>query len=608
MVKSTASAGNSLGSNEPSANARPLVVGSGSARSSIDATPINSTAQLAEKQSAEKARQRALLRDNQIRKTAGMAMSKQSGARPRPSNFGRSPQKTGPEISNSLANFELREAETILESNTIVEAARHMAAKRLDFVLVVDVMGRLVGIVTDKDLAFRVVAEGLDPRQTTVSQVMTRDPQCVQSSLGVFEALEVMSKNHFRHLPVKEDERVLGVLDIAKCLYDALQKLELADAAAHQIASALETVGKEFAGVMEKKTRNNDALNYADALRDALSSPKLSSILSCDDDCDAIGGDPQCLVVTLKCTVLQAVKQLKERKETALLVTDEQGAALVGIFTTKDVLLRVVAAGLDANTTSIIRVMTPHPDAATPDVSIVSALRQMHNGHYLHLPVLSARDKSIIGVVDVLQLTYAVLEQMNSLKGRDETPLWHQLWSPTADGATEVSSIQGSHRSEHHQVAYVPAPPSTADDFCLLPSSVIFKIKLAGNEAAILLPAVNILQLPSLQELEAEALMRFGATRGQLCFVDDESDVIAIRDDAELSKLVNLVMAAGKDKVNMLLQGHDVQAAKEKSERSQASLIETSEGLSLALIGGGLAVLGAGVAVAALYLLRSQRS
>lgn len=581
---------------------------SGRTRSSMDASPVNSTAQLVEKQSTDKARHRALLRDNQIRKSAGLTLSKQGSTRSSLGNVGRSPQKTNSDSPTALANFELREAETILESNTIVEAARHMAAKHLDFVLVIDVMERLVGIVTDRDLAFRVIADGLDPRQTTVAQVMTRDPQCVQSSMGVFEALEVMSKNHFRHLPVKEDGRVVGVLDIAKCLYDALQKLELADAAAHQIASALETVGKEFAQVIDKKTRNNDALNYADSLRDALSSPNLSSILSCEEGDDSLQGAPQCLVVNLKCTVLQAAKQLRERKETALVVTDEQGVALLGIFTTKDVLLRVVAAGLDANTTSIIRVMTPHPDAATPNTSIVAALRQMHSGNYLHLPVVSVRTKTIVGVVDVLQLTYAVLEQMYSLQERNEAPLWHQLWSPTVDGTSEPSTIQDS-PSSHRQVAYIPAPLSTGDDFCLLPSCVIFKIKLMGNEAAILLPAMNILELPTLSELEAEALMRFGATQGRLCLVDDENDLITIRDDAELGKFVNLVIAAGKDKLNFVLQDHDAKVARDnQDERKRINSIESSDGLSLALVGGGLAILGASIAVAVLVLLRSQRS
>lgn len=598
MVKSTSSAG---GAEDPSVG--PMVAGG---RASIDATvaPGQSHDQTPV-QSADKARQRALQRDNQIRKTAGMAVSRQGAHRSRPSSLTGSPRRGG-STPNSLGNFELREAECILESNTIVEAARHMAAKRLDFVLVVDGNGRLVGIVTDKDLAFRVVAEGLDPRQTIVSQVMTRNPRCVQATMGVFEALEVMSKNHFRHLPVKQDEQVVGVLDIAKCLYDALQKLELADAAAHQIASALETVGKEFGGVIDGKAGNHDALQYADTLRDALSSPKLSSILG--EGCGggdplnsggSLGSAPQCIVVTVKTMVLQAVRQMKERRETALLVTDEQGQAVVGIFTSKDVLLRVVAACLDPATTSIIRVMTPHPDYSTPDTSIVSALRQMHNGHYLHLPVLNRLDKAIVGIVDVLQLTYAVLEQMDSLKGKDEAPLWHRLWSPTEDQIPETGSALGS---------YVPKPAvNLLDDFIHLPSSVVFKIKSqASDAAAILHPVPNTLELPSLAELQREALLRFGLDEGTLYLVDDEGDLIPVRDDAELGKFVGLLISSGKDKINLvLLQGRPEASA--LPGRLAATL--SSAKLDLLRLGTALAVVAmAGIATGALWWVRRGMS
>lgn len=590
----------------PASQSRPVVAGS--TRSSLDATPIQMSQTIPDRQFADKARQRAATRDNQIRKSAGMAISKQSrGAR-----LTATPPKSGRRgdtgaLANAVANYELCDAETILESNTIVEAARHMAAKRLDFVLVVDGTGRLVGIITDRDLAFRVVAENLDPRQTIVSQIMTRDPQCVQSSTSMIDALTKMVQNHFRHLPVMEEEKVVGVLDIAKCLYDALQKLELADAAANQIAAALETVGKEFGGVADQQAGNNDALTFADSIRDCLTSPKLSSI---------VGEDPtleQRTIVNVKCSVVQAVKLMKGRKETASLVTDEQGQALVGIFTTKDILLRVVAAGLDPATTTIIRVMTPHPDSATPEVSIVAAIRQMHSGHYLHLPILTAQDKSIVGVVDVLQLTYSMLEQLSALKGNGQTPLWHQLWSP--DGfCLESESIHGTasqyserisdyqSQSQSHGIAFVPRPASVIDDFAPITSAVMFKVKY-GSEA-ILISAENTLQLPQLHELEAEVLSRFKIADGALHFVDEDLDLIPIRDDVDLGKFVQIVTASGKDRVNLVLIDGDRPRLAAPLASKQGSLAVTSHP---AVVGAGLAILGAGLASLAVYLLRAQR-
>ena len=101
---------------------------------------------------------------------------------------------------------------------------------------------------------------------------------------------------------------------------------------------------------------------------------------------------------------------MKENHITAVLVQDQ--GQITGIFTSKDVVLRVIAAGLDPANCSVIRVMTPHPDFAPLDMSIQAALRKMHDGHYLNLPVMNKESDEIVGMVDVLKLTYATLDQV----------------------------------------------------------------------------------------------------------------------------------------------------------------------------------------------------
>ena len=72
----------------------------------------------------------------------------------------------------------------------------------------------------------------------------------------------------------------------------------------------------------------------------------------------------------------EAAQLMKENHTTALLVQDQ--GAITGILTSKDVVLRVIAPGLDPSTCSVVRVMTPHPDFAPMDMSIQQALRKMH--------------------------------------------------------------------------------------------------------------------------------------------------------------------------------------------------------------------------------------
>src|SRR4030095_9546895 len=85
-------------------------------------------------------------------------------------------------------------------------------------------------------------------------------------------------------------------------------------------------------------------------------------------------------------TVLEAAILMKEKSKGALLVCD--GTRLTGIFTERDALFRVIAAGRDAATTTLGDVMTPQPMTMHPDEPFIKALRLMHTRGFRHLPVV----------------------------------------------------------------------------------------------------------------------------------------------------------------------------------------------------------------------------
>ncbi len=93
----------------------------------------------------------------------------------------------------------------------VSEAAKLMAAKNVGAVLVVEAKC-LVGIVSERDIAFRVVALGLDPQATRLADVMTRAPHTVDPDKPFGYALLVMQENGFRHLPVVQDGKVIGIV------------------------------------------------------------------------------------------------------------------------------------------------------------------------------------------------------------------------------------------------------------------------------------------------------------------------------------------------------------------------------------------------------------
>jgi CBS domain-containing protein len=108
---------------------------------------------------------------------------------------------------------------TVEPSTTIVEAARAMKDEDVGPLPIAD-GNRLVGILTDRDIAVRVVAEGKDPQSTTVEEIASRDLVTVDPDQGLDEAMRLMAKHQVRRLPVcEEDGRLVGILaqaDVAR--------------------------------------------------------------------------------------------------------------------------------------------------------------------------------------------------------------------------------------------------------------------------------------------------------------------------------------------------------------------------------------------------------
>lgn len=93
----------------------------------------------------------------------------------------------------------------------VIECVRMMAAKKIGAMIVLD-GERLVGIFTERDALNKVLAAGVDPATTKISDVMTPDPFCISSTTSVGEAMELVTGRRFRHLPVVENGKVRAVI------------------------------------------------------------------------------------------------------------------------------------------------------------------------------------------------------------------------------------------------------------------------------------------------------------------------------------------------------------------------------------------------------------
>jgi CBS domain-containing protein len=100
---------------------------------------------------------------------------------------------------------------------TVSQAAQEMNRRKVGSVLVME-GGRLIGIFTERDVLWRVVAAGLDPKTTLLSQVMTRNPITVGPDTPIQRVMNVFTEKRFRHLPVVDDGRLLGLISIGDVL------------------------------------------------------------------------------------------------------------------------------------------------------------------------------------------------------------------------------------------------------------------------------------------------------------------------------------------------------------------------------------------------------
>jgi len=102
---------------------------------------------------------------------------------------------------------------------TIWEAACVMTKANCGSVLVIDTTGKMLGIVTERDLMTRVLAKALNPATTLLSEVMTRNPHCVGPEMRVADAVLIMIERGFRHLPVVSPAgKILGVFSVRDAL------------------------------------------------------------------------------------------------------------------------------------------------------------------------------------------------------------------------------------------------------------------------------------------------------------------------------------------------------------------------------------------------------
>ncbi|KAL3913278.1 MAG: hypothetical protein SGILL_006558, partial [Bacillariaceae sp.] len=324
-------------------------------------------------------------------------------------------------IGKTVADLRPKKAMVSSTEDTIKEVVENLANNRADCAVLVDASCELAGVITDTDITRRVIAKGVDTSSTAVSEVMTASPKSVQSNDSATEALVMMVQHQFRHVPVVENGAVVGVLDVAKCLNDAISKLERsASSKSPHLAEDL----------MNQALKVNGGADTA-ALRSILG-PLLSRAFGSEGSIPSLGdivGKKSSPILPPDCNVFDAAVAMTEDRRAALVVEEE---VLIGVLTFRDLMNGVTAKDLSPAVTEIMEVMTPDPEWATPDLSALEALQMMHDNKFLNLPVCTVGGE-VVGLVDVMDVIHAC----------GDAEHWRSLFEAAMD-VDDVSDIQSA--------------------------------------------------------------------------------------------------------------------------------------------------------------------
>ncbi|HET7674606.1 MAG TPA: CBS domain-containing protein [Gammaproteobacteria bacterium] len=125
----------------------------------------------------------------------------------------------------SLRWYKRRRLVVLKPDTPVLEAARAIESNRIGAIVVQD-KGRVVGIVTDRDLAVRALGRGLDAQTTALADVMSTPPLTLTPADDRGDALQLMQEYNIRRIPLVEDERIVGIVTLDDLLLDQSAPLD----------------------------------------------------------------------------------------------------------------------------------------------------------------------------------------------------------------------------------------------------------------------------------------------------------------------------------------------------------------------------------------------
>ncbi len=270
-----------------------------------------------------------------------------------------------------------RGVRSLSPQDPVATAARSMEALDVGAIPVCESQ-RLVGMVTDRDIVVRVLAEGLTPEVTSLGSMMSRQPQSCFDDDSVDQVLEQMRSSGIRRLPVLDrDEQLVGMLSLGDVAVKA--DSDGAGILLQEISEPVRQAGNDAGGGPGRGNMTGAAVAPGGA------SVRVADVMTRDVQ-----------ALSPSAPVIDAARLMKALDIGVVPVVD--GERLVGIATDRDIVVRGVAQGRPATDTPLGDIISRELRWCSPEQSIDEVLEQMRDARIRRVPVLD-RAGRLVGML-----------------------------------------------------------------------------------------------------------------------------------------------------------------------------------------------------------------
>jgi CBS domain-containing protein len=271
-------------------------------------------------------------------------------------------------------------------------------------------------------------------------------------------------------------------------------------------------------------------------------------------------GDEHFVWVKPSSNVREASKIMATARKGVLVMEDDE---LVGILTPKDVLSRVLAKGKSPDLTAVSSVMTPNPDCVSADLTLLDALKEMHDHKYLHLPVRD-EEGNVLGLVDVMELMCSTAGG-DTGSGKGWRDFFQDAFDARKDDDKSETASQYSLQSSKLKSSKAPLPKKYEDN-----CSDVFPIGGSGSQSTYNFDSSefvfkvddskgNTHRIKCISDLfsklKTEVAEKLGLDNDEFIikYIDEENDVITMSSDSSLSDAVEYARTANKSSLKLTI-------------------------------------------------------